>query len=596
MNANRILLALFACSSMTLASAQTGTDDCASPDPIAGQGSFAFDNSTATTGVAGQVELACYIFVEHRVANDVWFSWTADATGVASISTCNSTVDTKLSAYPSFSCPGMWTSIGCDDDSCGLQSNLTFACTAGQTYAIQVGTYWNALGGTGVMDISIGSTPSNDDCSSPAPIAGQGSFPFDRDGATTAAAGQAEPLCAFGGSTAIDNDVWFSWTSDFTGIVTIATCNSDLATDTIVAAYPGSGCPTAGSALDCDDNSCMFGSIISFPVTTNSTYTIQVGSWGTLFPGGQGVLDIYQSGLLFGDDCSAPVPIAGQGRFEFNAFAATTGTEGQNETLCDLGMGRAITEDMWYEWTADATGPATVATCSGFLNGSVDTRIAAYPGGSCPTDGSALACDDNSCDLKSRITFDVVSGSTYLLQIGTSPLVANPNAQGMGMFEISIAAPPEPGVAFCFCDGLNTPCANPGATGNGCQNSASSGGANLSGSGVAALGADTVLLSATGLIPNQPGLYFQGVNAINSGQGVLFGDGLRCAGGSLVRLGVAMANSSGVSSTGGFSAPISVMGGVSAGDTRHYQLWYRDPVGTLCGSGFNLSNGYLINW
>ena len=34
-----------------------------------------------------------------------------------------------------------------------------------------------------------------------------------------------------------------------------------------------------------------------------------------------------------------------------------------------------------------------------------------------------------------------------------------------------------------------------------------------------------------------------------------------------------------------------VKGGVAAGDTKRYQLWYRNPFTTPCGAGFNLSNG-----
>ena len=41
---------------------------------------------------------------------------------------------------------------------------------------------------------------------------------------------------------------------------------------------------------------------------------------------------------------------------------------------------------------------------------------------------------------------------------------------------------------------------------------------------------------------------------------------------------------------------ISVKGGCVAGDVKRYQNWYRDPVSSVCGATFNLTNGYEISW
>ena len=151
-----------------------------------------------------------------------------------------------------------------------------------------------------------------------------------------------------------------------------------------------------------------------------------------------------------------------------------------------------------------------------------------------------------------------------------------------------------PGTSFCSGDGSGTacPCGNTGGSGEGCANDTGSGGA-LSGSGSASVGAADLVLAGDQLIPSQPGLYFQGNNAINSGNGNPFGDGLRCAGGGVIRLQVRFADSAGSSAT---NIDIGAKGGVSAGDVRRYQLWYRDPGTSPCNSLFNLSNGYEIAW
>jgi hypothetical protein len=95
------------------------------------------------------------------------------------------------------------------------------------------------------------------------------------------------------------------------------------------------------------------------------------------------------------------------------------------------------------------------------------------------------------------------------------------------------------------------------------------------------------------MIANQPGLYFQGDNSINSGSGVAFGDGLRCAGGAVIRLQVRFGDANGESAT---TADLAAKGGVAAGDVKRYQIWYRDPATTPCGGQFNLSQGLEITW
>jgi hypothetical protein len=151
-----------------------------------------------------------------------------------------------------------------------------------------------------------------------------------------------------------------------------------------------------------------------------------------------------------------------------------------------------------------------------------------------------------------------------------------------------------PGTVFCGGDGVAVlcPCGNLGTSETGCANGTGLG-AHLTGFGEVSVSADTFALNAVNLVASQPGLYFQGNNQINSGAGIQFGDGLRCAGGGVIRLQVRFADSSGWSAT---TAAVALAGGVTAGDTKRYQLWYRDPQSTICGTGFNLSNGYEVVW
>ncbi len=151
--------------------------------------------------------------------------------------------------------------------------------------------------------------------------------------------------------------------------------------------------------------------------------------------------------------------------------------------------------------------------------------------------------------------------------------------------------------AFCAGDGTATacPCGNGGGAGRGCANSVNPSGALLAASGNSALSNDTVVLAGSGM-PDAPALYFQGSSQQNGGLGALFGDGLRCAGGTVVRLGPKV-NSGGASQyPGAGDASVSVRGMIGAPGTRTYQVWYRNAADFCTAATFNLSNGVEIAW
>ncbi len=156
---------------------------------------------------------------------------------------------------------------------------------------------------------------------------------------------------------------------------------------------------------------------------------------------------------------------------------------------------------------------------------------------------------------------------------------------------------PPTGTAYCFGDGSGSacPCGNTGAPGNGCAHSLNASGANLIGSGIPSLGNDTVLLTGSGM-PNSSALYFQGTSQQSGGQGSLFGDGLRCASGAVIRLGT-KSNVGGSSQYPGAGDPsVSAKGLVTSAGTRTYQVWYRNAASFCTPSTFNLSNGFLVSW
>jgi hypothetical protein len=76
----------------------------------------------------------------------------------------------------------------------------------------------------------------------------------------------------------------------------------------------------------------------------------------------------------------------------------------------------------------------------------------------------------------------------------------------------------------------------------------------------------------------------------------VFGDGLRCVSGSILRLGAKSNVGGGSSYPAGGDVPISVKGVNAAGNVRQYQCWYRNAAPFCTPSTFNLTNGIETTW
>jgi hypothetical protein len=160
------------------------------------------------------------------------------------------------------------------------------------------------------------------------------------------------------------------------------------------------------------------------------------------------------------------------------------------------------------------------------------------------------------------------------------------------------AGPGAPGQPYCLGDGTQTtscPCLNDGATGHGCGSSWHPEGAHLVAAGSAS--ADSVSLSVD-LLPPNSFLIFTKANTPTA-QPNVFGDGLRCVTGSLVRLAAQNATAGAATFPGVSLQTLSQAGGTAPGSgiTAWYQVFYRDADPSYCTSGtFNSTNGYVITW
>jgi hypothetical protein len=286
------------------------------------------------------------------------------------------------------------------------------------------------------------------------------------------------------------------------------------------------------------------------------------------------------------DDCTGSIAIIGPGTHAYDSSLATTGVP--QAFTCPTAK-----KDIWYDYTATASGTAILSTCGLVTSTYVDTLVVAWPGGGCPM-VNPIACNDNAAcaqsGLTSTLSFPVVCGQTYALQIGQ---FGNGNVVGsFAIAEIGTSCGPG-GTPYCFGDGTGTPCpcGNNGAPGHGCASSASASGAQLVTSGTSLLSSDTLVLLGSSM-PDSFCLWFQGTTQTSTA----FGDGLRCAGGSVTRLATKM-NAGGASQfPAGGDPPLHVAGGVAGPGTRTYQAWYRNAAAFCTNATFNLTNGVIVTW
>lgn len=298
---------------------------------------------------------------------------------------------------------------------------------------------------------------------------------------------------------------------------------------------------------------------------------------------------------LVPDDTSAAADVFVRDRLTGETLRASTSPSGPQAN--PYAFQTSISGDGRY---ASFTSP-TAGFVPGDTNGRFDVFVrdaitGAFDIASVHSSG-ALSNDESAVDDSSRLSFD---GRYVAFASRASNLVAGDTNGVTDVFLRDRTGSVQPGVS-CSGDGSAAPCpcANPGSPWRGCAHSSSSAGALLLGSGSASLALDTFRLDASGMPPASSVVYFQGASALGGGLGATFGNGLRCVGGQLRRLGRKL-NSAGSSSLGPAvgDAPISVLGHVpSGGGTFHYQAVYRNTGGLACDpAGVNTTNGLSVVW
>jgi hypothetical protein len=159
----------------------------------------------------------------------------------------------------------------------------------------------------------------------------------------------------------------------------------------------------------------------------------------------------------------------------------------------------------------------------------------------------------------------------------------------------------EPGVG-----GVRTcPCSNPpGGSGRGCNNSAGTGGAFLTASGIAYLSMDSLVFTTYAEKSSALSIVLQGSALLSSG--VVYGQGVRCVGGTLKRLFTKSASAGSITAPnfGGGDPTVSARSAaqgdtIQPGQSRWYLVYYRDPIvsgGCPASSTFNATPTGEVSW
>jgi hypothetical protein len=411
-------------------------DNCANATTL--QEGVTYFNSTNASTDGPDEPGNCTNLGYSQIGNDIWFKWTAPSNGDITVDTCGSSFNTKIAVYAG--CPSAPNSaITCNDDgsgcSLGLQtSDLTFTGVAGTTYLIRVGGF-NGATGAGQIRLTPPTftpppppqPPANDVCATGARWIADGQT---LTGNTALATNDGTASC---GNSATSRDVWFRYRPLTGGTVVVTSCGSTF--NTVISTRVGA-CNGAQNTCNDNTNTCTTNasaSRVQFVAAAGQLYYIRLAG----FNGATGEYAINVTGgggqaPAANDNCSARAALP-LGATPFSTI--DTNTDGPVHNACNFAGDNQISNDIWYTFTAPATGTLSINACGADFN----TKMAVYNASGCTNyESRLLACNDTgSCGDDASVSLQVTQGVNYTVRVGG----AN-GSSGAGVLNVAVNVPP----------------------------------------------------------------------------------------------------------------------------------------------------------
>ncbi len=322
-------------------------------------------------------------------------------------------------------------------------------------------------------------------------------------------------------------------------------------------------------------------------------------NWSALTSGIGGAGQTVNSLAVF-DDGSGPALFVGGSFTSAGGVSAISIAKWDGASWSALGSGMggvsvpSVNDMLVFD---DGSGPALYAAGSfATAGGTSASRIARWDGASWTALGSGLASTGVLNGAALAAYDDGAGEGPSLFAGGRFTDAGGTPAANVGQWHGCRIT------SFCFGDGIDPnvttpcPCANNGAPGRGCAWHNGPNGALLATSGRIAP-SDTLVLEASGMPNSATALFFKG-SALELGGSAVFGDGVRCAGGSIIRLGtkICVAGAAHYPEAGNASISERSATPVGSGISAWYQTHYRNAASFCTSATFNATNGVKVVW